>query len=75
MKTTTKNDIDQMLSKAYKQINQALKNIEKAEDVAFQNHEDNLYEDLQRHNLDIAKANDALYILNCIVKHSTVEEA
>lgn len=74
MNATTKNEIDKTLEIAMKQLNNAIKNIEKAEDTAFANHEDALYEDLKRHYLEVAKAKDGLFILSCMVKHHADEE-
>lgn len=75
MKATTKNEIDKTLEIAIKQLNNAIKNIEKAEELAFNSHEDVLYKDLNKHYIETAKAKDGLFILSCMVKHhAKVEE-
>lgn len=57
------------LDKAIKQLQTALNNINKAEEKAFNNHQDDLSDDLENISDEVSSIKSKLHILNCKVKY------
>ena len=60
-------EIRKNLETAIKQLKQAMKNIDKAEEIAFRSHKDKMSDGLEKDSLEVAKIADSLYILKCMV--------
>lgn len=74
MNATTKQELSKTLETAIKQLKQAMRNIDKAEEIAFQNHKDKMSEGLEKDAIEVAKIADNLHILNCMVKYRMEDE-
>ena len=74
MNATTKQELSKTLETAIKQLKQAMKNIDKAEEIAFQNRKDEMSEGLKKDEIEVAKIADNLHILNCMVKYRMEDE-
>ena len=59
------------LETAIKQLKQAIKNIDKAEEIAFRNHKDAVSDLLEKDSLEVAKIADSLFILKCMTDYRT----
>lgn len=69
MNEQAKQEISKNLEKAIKQLKQAMKNIDNAEEIAFRNHKDGMSDGLEKDAIEVAKIADELHILNCMVKY------
>ena len=69
MDNTTKEELSKILETAIKQLRQAVKNIDKAEEIAFRSHKDKMSDGLEKDSLEVCKVSDSLHILNCMVKY------
>lgn len=74
MNATTKQELSKTLETAIKQLKQAMKNIDKAEEIAFQNRKDKMSDGLEKDAIEVAKIADNLHILNCMVKYRMEDE-
>lgn len=69
MENTTKEELSKTLETAIKQLKQAVKNLDKAEEIAFRNHKDKMSDGLEKDSLEVCKIADNLHILNCMIKY------
>lgn len=69
MNEQAKQEMSKNLEIAIKQLKQAMKNIDKAEEIAFRNRKDKMSDGLEKDAIEVAKIADNLHILNCMVKY------
>lgn len=74
MNAQAKQEMSKNLETAIKQLKQAMKNIDKAEEIAFRNRKDEMSDELEKDAIEIAKIADNLHILDCMVKYKMENE-
>lgn len=67
MNAQTQKEITKALETAIKQLNQAKKNINKAEELAFYAHNFKMSDGLEEDSLNVSKIADSLHVLKCFV--------
>lgn len=74
MNAQAKQEMSKNLETAIKQLKQAMKNIDKAEEIAFENRKYEMSDGLEKDAIEIAKIADNLHILDCMVKYRMEDE-